>query len=219
MPRSMAVIPAEQQRNRENFGRAITVWMRRNGWSQQTFHDLAVAAETEGPWNSQISLLQRGRLDCKSMFFVSLARFNLTVAAQAFPSGCTRQLRDRLTGAEPFRNAKGEVAIAMDFYAMFVGDAPIPDEYLAAQGFTDDEATDISEAMRKAFRSRAKELMLSPAEAMDDLESVLQATPLRKADIAQLREVLSGWGDYTAGELHETYDPVKRGLSSWGAKF
>jgi len=215
----MAVIPAEQQRNRENFGRAITVWMRRNGWSQQTFHDFAVAAGTEGPWNSQISLLQRGRLDCKCLFFVSLARFNLAIAAQEFPKEINRALRDRLTGSQPFLNYNGDTAIAMDLYAMFVGDMKIPDMYTAVQAFTEDETVEICDAMRKAFKDRAKSLMLSPKDAMAELECLLEASPLRKADIAQLREVLSGWSDYDSTKLQEIYDPVKGALSSWGAKF
>ncbi|MEY4442811.1 MAG: hypothetical protein RL442_1811, partial [Pseudomonadota bacterium] len=34
---AMAEIPAEQQLNRDAFGKAFAVWMKLNGWSQQTF--------------------------------------------------------------------------------------------------------------------------------------------------------------------------------------
>lgn len=215
----MAVIPADQQRNREHFGRAITVWMRRNGWSQQTFHNFAVAAEAEGPWNSQISLLQRGRLDCKSLFFVSLARFNQAVSGQKFPKGITRELRDRLTDAEPFRGPDGDVATAMAFYGMFVGELPLPETYALTESFTDDEAVEVCDALRQAFKARATDLMLSPKEAMQELQEHLDASNFRKKDAGHLREVLSGWSDYNGGELQEIHEQLKRAMTSWGTPF
>ena len=68
----MADIPTEQQAHRIAFGKSITAWMRLNGWSQQTMHDAAKAWELQGPYGSQISLLQRGKHDPKPQFWVSL---------------------------------------------------------------------------------------------------------------------------------------------------
>ena len=105
-------IPPDQQAHRDALGKAVTVWMKRNGWSQQTFHDWATAAGSEGPWNSQMSLYSRGRLDPKSQFWVSIGRFNAAVASQDFPCVTNRNLRDRLTDAQPFLNAHGAPASA-----------------------------------------------------------------------------------------------------------
>ena len=73
-------IPAEQQEHRIAFGKAVTAWMRMNSFSQQTIHDWATAAETTGPWNSQVSLAQRGKLDAKPQLFVAFGQLKCPYA-------------------------------------------------------------------------------------------------------------------------------------------
>ena len=59
----MSDVSHEQRHHREALGRAYSVWMRRNGFSQQTSHDWSAAVGANGPHNSQVSLFQRGKLD------------------------------------------------------------------------------------------------------------------------------------------------------------
>lgn len=202
MSSPLASIPAEQQKHRDALGRAITIWMRKNGWSQQTFHDTAKLMGTEGPWNSQISLCQRGRLDSKALFWVGLGAFNALVAEQAIPKEASRALRDRLSGSEPFLLDRGTPAKAADFFAMFIGEAPIPEAYGASYlpNYTEDDAAGISQMCRDAFRRIATDNLQTPKEAWDDLKPHC-AGLLSISEITRLREVLSGWGDWTVEEV------------------
>ena len=215
MPRSVAVIPAEQQQHRDALGRAITVWMRKNGWSQQTFHDWAKAAGSEGPWNSQISLLQRGKHDPKALFWVGMGAFNSAIAEQQFPPEAARALKDRLAGAEPFLLDNGTPATAADFFGLFIGEIPISDAYASTVFFTSDEAKVISAQIRNAYRTQALERMVPPAEAWETLLPYMD--DLSAARLEQLRSVLSGWSEFDAADLQDCYETVQKGLSQWGA--
>jgi hypothetical protein len=219
----MADIPAEQQLNRDAFGKAFTVWMKRNGWSQQTFHDFSLAiGNVGGVWNSQASLLARGKLDCKPQFWVALGRLNAAVAAQDFSAVTARGLRDRLKTAEPFITADGRPATASDFFSLFIGEAPIADEYLAPEPepvLTDGDAKGLSEMCREAFRRIATDQMLNPKEAWEGLKpfcSMLTATELDR-----FREVLAGWSDWSGDEatalsVPGELDRPTQALKAWG---
>jgi hypothetical protein len=215
MPRSVAVIPAEQQQHRDALGRAITVWMRKNGWSQQTLHDWAKAAGSEGPWNSQISLLQRGKHDPKSLFWVGMGSFNAAVAEQQFPAPASRALKDRLLGSEPFLLDDGTPASATDFFGLFIGEIPIPQAYAATVVFTNDEAKVLSAQIRNAYRAQALERMAPPAEAWDTLLPYMEG--LSATRLEQLRSVLSGWSEFDAGDLQDCYEVIQKGMAQWGA--
>mgnify|MGYP003336940103 CR=1 FL=1 len=98
----MPHIPAEQQTLRIVFGKAITLWMRLNGWSQQVPDDFGKAVGQPGPHNSQISQLQNGKLEPKSGFWICLGAFNHAVATQELAAIKARALLDRLKGASAF---------------------------------------------------------------------------------------------------------------------
>jgi hypothetical protein len=220
----MAEIPVEYQAHREALGKAITVWMKRNGWSQQTFHDWATAAASVGPWNSQVSLWQRGKLDPKPMFWVGVGRFNAAIASQEFPYVTGRNLRDRLTGAEPFLTADGRVATATDFFSLFIGEAQLSDQYLAPEPepvLTDDDAKGISDMCREAFRRIATDQMLNPKEAWEALKP--HCAGLNVAELNRFREVLAGWSDWDAEEVNALSVPGELGrpaqaLEDWCGK-
>jgi hypothetical protein len=218
----MAGIPAEYQAYRNDLGKAIARWMKSNSWSQQTFHDWAVAAGSEGPWNSQVSLWQRGKLDPKSHFWVGVGRFNAAVAAQDFPYATSRSLRDRLTNAEPFLTADGRQASAADFFAMFIGEQPINDCYLTPEPepvLTDADGKALSELCRDAFRRTATSQMFSPKEAWDSLAP--HCSTMSSEEIARFREVLAGWSDWSGEEATALSAPGQRSkparaLDNWG---
>jgi len=152
----MADIPIEQQAHRIAFGKSITAWMRLNGWSQQTMHDAAKAWELQGPWNSQSSLLQRGLLDPKPQFWVSLGEFNAKIAAADLSAITARGLRDRLKESVPYLNANGAPATAVDFFAEFIGAQATNDLYTATPVVSDAEAKGLSEMCRvPSYRYRS----------------------------------------------------------------
>ena len=206
-------IPPDQQAHREAFGRAIAVWFRQNAWSQQTPHEFAVAAGTEGCWNSQASLMQRGRLDPKAQLWVSFAFFNRAVAEQQIPPSIKTRVRAQLKDAQPFRLDSGTVATASDFFSMFIGEAPIPKAYAVANFFTADQAKAITTQHQLVFRETAKTRMVSPADAWLELRPLL--ADLTKPQQDTLQEVLSGWEAWDPDQLIDCYEPVQRALARW----
>lgn len=114
------------------FGPAIKRWFQQEHLSQQTPHDWAAAAGCTGPWNSQISRLQRNLLACEPGFFIALARFNRAVAGEEpLPAGLKRDRRLQLQDAEPFRLDDGQLPTASQWFALYIGELPIPERYSA----------------------------------------------------------------------------------------
>jgi len=212
----VAEIPAEQQAHRIALGQAIGTWMRMQGWSQQVPHEWGVemageGKQSSGPHNSQISLLQRGRLDGKPGVFIALGAFNAAVAAQDLIQIKGRSLRDRLTGAEAFLLEDGKPARASDFFAMFVGELEIPSRYAVSnQPLSDEEVKALNEKLRTDFKAGAQNRMLTPAEAWPVLWKQM-ALPTRLS--GKLREVLSGWAEFSADELGDGL--VAASLRGW----
>ena len=217
----MADIPADQLAHREALGKAYTIWMKRNGFSQQTSHDWAASTDAPGPWNRQTSLFQRGRLDPKPQFFVALGRWNQAIADQDFTGVTKRTLLDRLKGSAPFMTHDDRVATAVDFFALFVGAQPIAEQYDAppAPDYTEADAKGISDMCREGFRRIATDLMLNPKEAWEALKP--HCSGMTAAEITRFREVLAGWDDWSAEEVNGLSVPGQLGkpaqaLERWG---
>lgn len=217
----MNPVPDDQQACRTAFGRALTVWLRRNSWSQQTLHDWAKAAGSPGPWNSQVSLACRAGLDPKANFWVGLGLFNRAVADQDFKAITSRGLRDRLVGSEPFLNAAGDVATATDFFSMFIGEQPLPEAFALPEQpiYTEEDAKGLSDMCRVQFKQIATDLMLNPKEAWEALKT--RCDGMSAAEVTRFREVLAGWEDWSADEVNALSVPGELGkpaqaLQRWG---
>jgi len=200
----VADLSPEQQAHRVALGKAVACWMRMQGWSQQVPHDwgIAVAGEgkaSNGPHNSQISLLQRGRLDGKPGLFIALGAFNAAVANQEFTEIKTRALKDRLVGAEPFLLDDGTLANATAFFSMFIGEQPVPTRYLISdEPLSEQEVNETNDQLRQDFKDGAQTRMLTPAEAWPVLWKTM-ALPTQVS--SRLKAVLSGWDNYSAEDL------------------
>lgn len=205
------MLSPEQAAARELTGMAIKSWLRRNNWSIQIPHDWASAAGSEGPWNSQVSLFQRGKLDAKPNFFVGIGRFNRAIASQDFPYVKERKLLDRIKGAEPFTGDDDAVWGPMEFFGAYVGEIQPPQKYLTAAAMpTEDDAIRVTEEIREAFRSRAAEEMLPPKQAFALLA---ERSGLGVARQQRLQSVLSGWDNLTVEDLENGLLP--RAVLSW----
>jgi hypothetical protein len=192
-------------------GLAYKRWMHQNGLSQQNPHDLAKAAQEAGlvpsgappyaPWNSQVSLFGNGRLDAKAGFFLSLGSFNAAIAAKQFPPNTTRQLKDKLLATKPFVDDDGKPVDAVGFFAMFIGQAPIPEAYASiSRVYTEDDVPGVNEMCRTAFRKIAEDQLLGPREAWEKLKPL--CTGMKAAQVDKFRSVLSGWDDWTLEEIN-----------------
>jgi hypothetical protein len=215
----MAELSPEQQAHRVALGRAIAYWFRLNGWSQQVPHDWGVAiagdgGQSSGPHNSQISLAQRGKLDGKPGFFIALGAFNAAIATQDMTGVITRALKDRLTGAEAFLLDDDTPARATDFFSLFIGELPIPSRYAVSDEPMSEQAVSAAnEQLRTDFKEGAKDRMLTPAEAWPVLWKNM-ALPTKVS--SKLKDVLSGWGDYTAEDLADGL--VMASLKGWAKR-
>lgn len=186
--------------HRVALGKAISLWFRQNEWSQQVPHDWAADADSEGPWNSQISLLMRGKHDPKAQFWVSLGEFNRTVAEQDFSSIRSQAVKERLREAAPFLTADSQTATATDFFSMFIGEAELSEIYLKSRTYDAFDALRISKENRKTFKSAALIRGLGMQEAWDEL--IKESPSLDPAGADILRDVLSGWSDWDPEQLN-----------------
>jgi hypothetical protein len=178
---------------------------------------MAIAGEgsqSTGPHNSQISLAMRGKLDGKPGFFIALGAFNAAIATQDMTGVVTRSLKDRLTGAEPFLLDDGTPARATDFFSLFIGELLIPSRYAVSDEPMNEQAVSAAnEQLRADFKTGARDRMLTPAEAWPVLWKGM-ALPTKVS--AKLKDVLSGWGEYTAEDLADGL--VVASLKGWAKR-
>ena len=196
-------IPAKQLEHRMAFGRAVSAWMRMNNFSQQTLHDFAVAAETSGPWNSQMSLCQRGKLDAKPQFFVSFGELNHRISEGEHACVTDRRLKDKIKEAMPLLTEHDQPATAADLFAMFIGSMQPAAIYAQPIAISDADAESLTQQYRDAFRKAAVEEMISPKEVWQMIEPACKQLGMKAAQISHFREVLVGLADYSADELTE----------------
>lgn len=205
------MLSPEHQAYREALGRAVKTWARLNSFSIQVPHDWAKAVGSEGPWNSQWSLLTRGKLDAKPLFFVSVGRFNRAIAAKDFTAIKDRKLLDRLKAAEPFVGNDDAVWGPMEFYGAYVGELTPPDRYLSsAPVVTEEQAIKVTEELREQFRQRATEGLLPPKQAFAQLA---EKSGLGVARQTRLQQILSGWDVLTVEDLED--GTLVRAVTAW----
>ena len=189
------------------------------GWSQNVPHQwgvemAGVGNQSNGPHNSQISLAQRGKLDGKPGFFIAMGAFNAAIATQDLAPIKGRELKDRLTGAEPFLLEDGNPAKASDFFAMFIGELPIPTRYAVSdEPMSEQEVSAANDQLRADFKAGARDRMLTPAEAWPVLWKNM-ALPTKVS--SKLKDVLSGWGDFTAEDMADGL--VVASLRGWARR-
>jgi hypothetical protein len=193
---STKYVPIEE---RIAFGQVLRRWFKANDWPQDVPHRVAAFTGAAGPWNSQVSTLMSGKLDPKPALFVALGAFNQFVAEQHLQGVTERRLVDQLKDAQPLCHDNGRPYTAPDFFALFVGLLEPPSMFAPRLEITDGEAKDRSDRQREIFQGHAKDLMLSPKEAWDQVRSCAQG--MSAAQLERFKEVLSGWGDWTGQEL------------------
>ena len=210
---------------RKAFGNVFKIWFARNNWPQDVPHKLSQFIATGGPWNSQISTCMAAKLDPKVGFFLACGAFNEVVASQKFPGVANARLLTMLRKALPLRGDDGEVFNATNFFDLYTGRIAVPLDYqLPLIPELDDEgAKEISQQLRDQFFQISKAQMLSPVQAWASLTKTL-FLPEEQRD--RFKEILCGWGDFTAQELaalpsNEAHTPysVSASLTSWGRSF
>ena len=177
--------------------------MRLNNFSQQNIHDWAVAAGTAGPWNSSISLAQRGKLDPKAGFWEAFGQLNRHLAEGQYQYVTDRRLKDKLIEAQPLLTHDDRPATATDLFSMFIGEQPTAELYSQPVALTDADAAKLTEQYQTRFRKLAVDLMIPPKEAWERVEPHCKKLGMSAKQIQLMREVLIGIAEYTAADLND----------------
>ena len=160
--------------------------------------------------DSQIAYFEVGKknYEPKSQFWLSLEEFNLALANKKMPptqDGFDKKTRDRLLNAEPFLTADGKPAEALDFYAMFIGKKPIPEQYKTTN-INDELAKRYTKLLREEFRDARRELMVSGKELVEMLKKTDTGKKVKEKDVNVLKDVLTEEYDFTGKHLHYLID-------------
>ena len=111
----------------------------------------------------------------------------------------------------PFLTEHDKPATATDFYSMFIGELQPAAIYTQPIAFSDNDAEQLTQRYRDAFRKAAMDEMISPKELWQQLEPKAKDMGMTTAQVKHLQAVLVGFEDYTAKELNElTRDTVSR---------
>ena len=199
----------DQQKHADLFGRAVVNWFRQEGFSQDIPHYVASAKEWAGPWNSQLSQLQRGTLKARSEFWISLGLFNELLASQDFEGILDQKLKDRLRDRKPFMTIEGKPARGHELFGMFCGELEIPELYTSRQVLTVEEARKISMRFKQDFEKQMEERMESRKELFECLSAHLEASDHY---LKKLRQVLIGEGHFSPDDLESMEQPLNAAL-------
>ena len=146
--------------------------------------------------DSQIAYFEVGKknYEPKSQFWLSLEEFNLALANKKMPptqDGFDKKTRDRLLNAEPFLTAEGKPAEALDFYAMFIGKKPIPEQYLSIE-VSANKAAKYYKTVVNVFDEFRREEMLTKKEAWEALLKTPTMKKIPQKDYKTFQDILLG---------------------------
>ena len=177
----------------QDFGKAYARYRAKQGFSQKNPQQWA-KCKNLNLHDSQIAYLEQGKLEPKSQFWLALEAFNLALANNEMPptqSGFDKKTRDRLLDAKPFLTAEGKAAEALDFIAIFIGKAPIAQQYLSVE-VSASKAAKYYKAVVDVFDEFRREEMLTKKEAW---EALLQTPTMKKIpqkDYKAFQDILLG---------------------------
>ncbi len=206
------------------FGRTLTLWLERGGWS----HDIPLrwgkAADFPAVADSTFNKLQRGKIEQPyPVTFIQLGLMNARLAARDYGAIEDLALLARIARQKPITHEDGDLWLATDFFAHFIGEEPAPAWARQRPLPTEQEATARSNGASEQFRSLAGAHGLSLPEAWHGLAAhvaSMRPRPLTGEELEVLRTVLSGWHLWTPQQLQALVDVegvmrAELALSSW----
>ena len=158
--------PYEYNPDRALFGKVIKRWFATYDLPQVSTEHWAKANGSAGPWASQMSQCQAGKIDPKPAFFVSLGHFNSAIATKQLGPINDRRTLDRLKAAEPLCHDDGTIYAASDFFNLFCGLIKPPIKYFsdAEQEINDDFLSELTTAIAEGYKDACREQMLPSRE-------------------------------------------------------
>lgn len=205
--------------HRVRFGRTLTAWLARGGWAHDTPQKWGQAVGFPCVKNSTYSQLQRGQIEQpKPLTFYQLGLMNDRLARRDYGTIHDVRLRQRVQAQEPIVGLDGKPWTAVDFFGHFMGMIAPPDWVIGSSEPTEEEAERITRELVSQFQEVARDRMLTPLDAWNQLSPYCRQ--LNKAELDKLRNVLSGWHVFTPAELvdlgnGEPGSRVARALNAW----
>lgn len=217
-----ALYPPQQARLA--FGRTLTLWLERGGWS----HDIPLrwgkAADFPAVADSTFNKLQRGKIEQPyPVTFIQLGLMNARLANGDYGPIEDQALKERIARQKPITHEDGDLWVATDFFAHFIGEEPAPAWARQRPLPTEQEATARSNGASEQFRSLAAAHELSLPQAWHGLAAhvaSMRPRPLTGEELEVLRTVLSGWHLWSPQQLQALIDVegvmrAELALSSW----
>lgn len=202
-PRDADSFAAQREQALQRFGAMLHAWRTRNGWTQHTAHQWAIAAGFRALTAGNLSKLERGLAGNPSPTTIfQLADLNHRIAMRQWGPVRSSSLRRRLEGALPIVDEHGAAWGPTEFWAASVGLEPIPPELAAPMqqpppSITDAGAAALSDEWRQLFGSVVISQDLDPLEEVAAVAKLLPVESRRK-----MRQVLTLPGCcFTADEL------------------
>lgn len=211
-----ALYPSQEDRIR--FGRTLSAWLARNGWIHSTLQDWGHQAGFPTVRNSSFNKLQNGKTpQPQPLTFIQLEIANDRVARGDFSGVVDRRLKDRLEGSQPITDEQGRPWRATEFFGHFVGQIDAPDWANYPKPLSAQELADLSADHQARFQAVVQGKGLTPAQGWKELAKHCHALSTAQRDL--LRNVLSGWHEWTAEEWSDLTldgsDLVADALASW----
>jgi len=212
------------QEARLAFGRTLTLWLERGGWS----HDIPLrwgkAADFPAVADSTFNKLQRGKIEQPyPVTFIQLGLMNARLANGDYGPIEDQALKERIARQKPITHEDGDLWVATDFFAHFIGEELAPPWARQRPLPSEQEATARSNGASEQFRFLAGSHELSLPQAWHGLAAhvaSMRPRPLTGEELEVLRTVLSGWHLWSPQQLQALVDVegvmrAELALSSW----
>ena len=146
--------------------------------------------------DSQIAYFEIGKknYEPKKEFWINLAIFNLALAKKEMPptqDGFDKKTRDRLLNAEFFLNNNNKPASAQDFWGMFAGFIPIPEQYKTTE-ISANKAAKYYKTVVNVFDDFRTQEMLTKKEAWEALLKTPTMKKIPQKDYKAFQNILLG---------------------------
>ncbi len=201
------------QDTRERFGKTITAWIERAGWSHDTPLRWGKGAGFSSLADSTFNRLQRGKIaQPYPMTFLQFGLINDRLARKDYGLEPDDPLLPRVARQRPIEHDDGRLWTATDFFSHFIGELEAP-AWAREQPLPSlEQAVTASAEAVTLFKAAAEAAGLTLPQAWESLAAAAATEPadvmppLGTEELDVLRMVLSGWHTWTPEQLGQLMD-------------
>jgi hypothetical protein len=198
---------------RDCFGKTLTSWLERAGWSHDTPLRWGKAAQFPTVADSTFNRMQRGKIaQPYPVTFIQFGMMNDRLASRNYGLAEDDPLLPRIARQRAIEHDDGRLWTATDFFSHFIGELEPPAWAKEQPLPTLQQAVEASAEAVERFRGTAQALNLPLPEAWESLAAVAAKASatvmphLSNDELETLRMVLSGWHTWTPEQMHQLRD-------------